>query len=64
MRKLLYQILKDRDNGLIMSTHQIAMVQGTWLKLFGTGGCDCYPYISEADMINDLLEHFNIKAIY
>ena len=63
MRKLLYQILKDRKAGLIMSQHQAMMVQGTWLKLFGTGGCDCYPYVSEIDMLNDLLEYFNIKVV-
>ena len=46
-----------------MSQHQAMMVQGTWLKLFGTGGCDCYPYVSEIDMLNDLLEYFDIKVV-
>ena len=63
MRKLLKQILKDRKKGYIMSHHQAVMVQNHWLKLYGTGGCDCYPYTSKNDMLKDLLEFYKICTI-
>ena len=61
MKKLLRQILKDKLNGYVLSHHQAIMIQGEWLKLFGTGGCDCYPYTTEKDMLDDLLDHYKVK---
>ena len=65
MKRILKQILKDRHNGLVMSHSQAMHVQSAWLKLYGTGGCDCFPYTTEIDMFNDLLDHHGIvKTLY
>jgi len=66
MKALLRKINKridDVDNvhyNHFLSTHEAAMINSAWLQIFGTGGCDCYPYTSELDMFNDLLEHYNL----
>jgi hypothetical protein len=65
MKTLLKGIKKRLEighlNGAYFLTHNEAMmIQSEWLKIFGTGGCDCYPYTTEMDMYQDLLEHYNI----
>lgn len=60
MKNLLLQILEDKKKGLVISHSQAIKVQSDWLRLFGTGGCDCYPYTTENDMFKDLCQHYNI----
>ena len=62
MKEILRQILKDRQAGRCLNIHQAVIVESEWLRLFGTGGCDCYPYTSDSDMLNDLLKHYCVKA--
>lgn len=61
MKPILRQIIKDRKKGYVMSHHHAMMVQSQWLKLYGTGGCDCYPYMSERDIVKDLMEYYKIE---
>ncbi len=60
MRKLLKAIKENRKNGYVMTHREAMMVQSDWLRLFGCGGCDCYPYTTEFDMASDLMDHYNI----
>ena len=60
MKAFLRQVLSDRGRGLVLSHHQAMRIQSEWLKLFGTGGCDSYIYISESDMLKDLLKEYNL----
>lgn len=59
MKKLLKEIIKDRENGLVMSNHQSAMIESEWLKIFGIGGC-YYPDVTLNDMFKDLLDHYKV----
>jgi len=61
MKKLLKQVVVDRKEGLVLDQHQIMMIKSDWLRLYGTGGCDHYPYINEQEMTNDLLGHYKIQ---
>ncbi len=56
-KKLLRSVVK---NGNRMDHHEAVMVQTDWVKIFGSAGCDCYPYITEDEMLKDLLDHYTI----
>ena len=54
IKRLLKAIDTDRARGLVPTDHDIAMAQAYWLKLFGSGGCSHYPYLTWSDMVKDL----------
>jgi hypothetical protein len=56
IKKLLAEIETDRSKGYVISSQQDNAVTAYWIRLFGTGGCDSYPYTSLQDMISDLKE--------
>lgn len=61
MKQLLKDILKDSLRGYSLSTHQVAMVQSDWLRIFGRSGC-YYPDVTENDMLTDLFEHYSKRS--
>jgi hypothetical protein len=54
IKKLLAEIETDRSKGYVISSQQHNAVTAYWIRLFGAGGCDSYPYTSLQDMISDL----------
>ena len=51
--------LKERHaKGIQPTNHEGAEVLATWLKLYGTGGCDCYPYTGFWDMVDDIIAYY------
>jgi hypothetical protein len=57
IKKLLKDIDEDRKQGRIISLHNCGVRDSLWLKLFGTGGCSHYPYLSDKDKIQDLKDY-------
>jgi hypothetical protein len=55
------RIKERRKQGVMPSTTEWVGVLSKWLKLYGMGGCDCYPYTTFWDMVNDLLFYYEGK---
>ena len=60
LKKVKTRLENKTDHRYFLNHHEAIIIQSDWLKIFGTGGCDCYPYTTEMDMYQDLCEHYNI----
>ena len=61
VKQLIQEIKVDRKKRLILSDKHLIQIQGMWLEMFGTGGCDHYPYLTIYDQLTDLAEHYKLS---
>jgi hypothetical protein len=52
------QIKERHKKGIMPTDHEQAIIPSAWLRLYGTGGCDCYPYIGFWDMLDDIISYY------
>ncbi len=55
-RESLKRIAADLKVGKQPTPTQAAQIQADWIRRFGTGGCDHFPYVTGYSVIRDLLQ--------
>ncbi len=60
--KIIKPILNRNAKGVKPDNLEWTLLYNEWLKIYGQGGCDCDPYLTNDDMITDLNEYYKIKG--
>jgi hypothetical protein len=52
------KIKERRKQGIMPNHNEQIRIPGAWLRLYGTGGCDCYPYMDMWSMLDDIIRYY------
>ena len=57
---MIKSILKRNIKGIKPTDREWLLLENNWVQKYGNSACDCYPYRTNDDILNDLNEYYTI----